>query len=117
MLIQEVQGQIDAAKLSAVAQFLVGRAQDTGATKTFSVQAFLKLANAQGISLTAQQLKDQSQLPPLSNIIEKIEIDPANPAAGTIYFKGAEVGPGPETMSVDQARKTVDKMAKRAGKI
>jgi hypothetical protein len=51
----------------------------------------------------------------LSNIIDDVEIDPNNPENGTVYFKGSkEKTPDSNTMTVDQARKTVDSMAKRA---
>jgi len=58
-------------------------------------------------------------LPPLSNIITNVEVDPADPSKGTVYFQGAEnpAAAGSGTMSVDQARDTVNKMAKRAVKI
>ena len=110
-----VSPQVDKSKLAALSQFLLSRAADTDAQKTFSVKSFISLANNMGISLTAQQLKDQSLLPPLGNIIDSVEIDPNDPESGTVYFKGAEEKtPDGDTMTVDQARKTVDSMAKRA---
>jgi len=110
--------QIDTSKLMAVSQLLLDRAADTDANKTFDLKSFINLANSMGISLTGSQLKDQSLLPPLSNVIDNIEIDPADPESGTIYFKGSEVKtPDAKTMSVDQARDTVNKMAKRANKL
>lgn len=98
----------DVEKLAALCQFLIGRAQDTDAVKQISTDAFLSLAQNQGISLTRSKLIDLSQQPPLSNFIANVEPD-------KITFRGAE----PEvssTMSVDQARDTVEKMAKRAAK-
>jgi len=116
MLIREVSGQnVDTARLTALAQFLIDRAQDTSANKTFDLSAFLSLAANMGISMTGQQLKDMSLIPPLSNLIDDIELDEINPEDGTIYFKGAGAAE-PAQMSVDQARKTVDSMAKRASK-
>jgi hypothetical protein len=99
---------VDSAKLAALGQFLLGRAQDTDAEKTISTSAFMKLANSMGISLTIDQLVDLSQQPPLSNIIANVEGD-------TVVFRGADSQPA-DGMTVDQARATVDSMAKRAAK-
>jgi len=106
-------------QLMALSQFLLARAEDTDANKTMDLAAFLDLAKNMGISMAGQQLKDLSLLPPLSNIIANVEIDPANPKSGKVYFQGAEQ-PGTNdagTMTVDQARDTVNKMAKRANKL
>lgn len=108
MLITEV-ADIDssAEKLSALCQFLIGRATDTDSAKKISTTAFINLAAGMGINLTLPQLQSMIQKPPLSNFIENIEGD-------TILFKGSDEAP--VTMSVDQARMTVDNMAKRAAK-
>ena len=96
-------------KLTALGQFLLSRTKDTNAKKTMPVSSFLDLANNMGISLTDEQLRNIIQQPPLSAIIANIEGDTDT---GTITFKGAEeVAPN---MSVDQARDTVNSMAKRA---
>jgi hypothetical protein len=105
MLICEVAGDADVNKLAAVAQFLLGRAEDTDAARTISTNTFIKLASNMGISITADRLQDLIQQPPLNNIIANIEGD-------TITFQGADVVPA--AMTVDQARQTVDSMAKRA---
>jgi hypothetical protein len=105
MLICEVAGDVDVTKLAALSQFLLGRAKDTDAAKTISTAAFIRLASNMGISITPDRLVDLIQQPPLNNIIANIEGD-------TITFQGADVVPA--TMTVDQARQTVDSMAKRA---
>ena len=105
MLICEVAGDVDVTKLAALSQFLLGRAEDTDAAKTISTAAFIKLASNMGISITVDRLRDLIQQPPLNNIIANVEGD-------TITFQGADVVPA--TMTVDQARQTVDSMAKRA---
>jgi hypothetical protein len=113
-------GGLNNQKIMALSQFLLSRAEGTDAKKTFELSSFLSLADNMGISMTGQQFKDLSLLPPLSNIITNVEIDPANPDQGTVYFQGAEdpaAAAGSDTMSVDQARDTVNKMAKRANKI
>ena len=105
MLIREVAGDVDVTKLAALSQFLLGRAEDTDAARTISTAAFIRLASNMGISITADRLMDLIQQPPLRNIIANVEGD-------TITFQGADVVPA--TMTVDQARQTVDSMAKRA---
>ena len=100
---------VNTEKLAALSQFLLSRTDDTNAKKTMPVSSFLELANNMGISLTDDQLRNLIQQPPLSEIIANIEGDSDT---GTITFKGAEeVAPN---MSVDQARDTVNTMAKRA---
>ncbi len=100
---------VNTEKLTALSQFLVSRTEDTNAKKTMPVSSFIDLANNMGVSITDDQLRNLVQQPPLSEIIANIEGDAET---GTITFKGAEeVAPN---MSVDQARDTVDTMAKRA---
>jgi hypothetical protein len=100
---------VNTEKLAALGQFLLSRTDDTNAKKTMPVSSFLDLANNMGISLTDDQLRNLVQQPPLSEIIANVEGDADT---GTITFKGAdEVAPN---MSVDQARDTVNTMAKRA---
>jgi hypothetical protein len=92
-------------ELAALSQFLLSRADDQSSSKTISIDAFLKLAGNMGISLTDSQLRNIAQQPPLSGLI-------ANVTDSEILFKGTEeVAPN---MSVDQARDTVNTMAKRA---
>ena len=107
MRINEVSADPRAQRLAALTQFLLGRSEDTASAKKISTDAYLKLANDMGVSLTKSQLIDLVQKPPLNNLIANVEND-------EIIFKGAETTP--DTMSVDQARKTVDSMAKRAAK-
>jgi hypothetical protein len=100
---------VNTEKLAALSQFLLSRTDDTNAKKTMPVSSFIDLANNMGVSLTDDQLRNLIQQPPLSEIIANIEGDSNT---GTITFKGAdEVAPN---MSVDQARDTVNTMAKRA---
>jgi hypothetical protein len=113
MRISEVQTpSVDSGKLAALSDFLSKRAQDTNAKKVISLQAFLALAQSMQIPLTADQLRTLIQEPPLNNLIANIDGDDQN---GKVIFRGegGDVVPGTE-MSVDQARATVDRMAKRA---
>lgn len=105
MLIREFQDP-SSTKLAALGQFLLGRAQDTNAKKTVNVDTFIGLARDMGIDITPERLQVLSTQDPLRNIIANIEGD-------TVVFKGAEETVTP-TMNVDQARATVDRMAKRA---
>lgn len=100
---------VDTTKLAALGQFLLGRADDTGAKKTISVDTFIGLARDMGIALTASQLRDLAGQPPLNNIIANIEGDEVIFQGSEEYVPGAD-----DQMTVDQARKTVDTMAKRA---
>ena len=93
------------AELTALSQFLLSRADDTAARNIISVDAFIKLAASMGISITPDQLSRLSQQEPLSNVITSIDNN-------EIIFKGSEDPSA--TMTVDQARDTVDRMAKRA---
>ena len=97
-------------RLGALVKFLNGRAQDEAAPRQISISSFINLANGMGISLGVDQLKTLSQNPPLSNLIADVQGDDLN---GKVIFKGSE-DLDQTTMSVDQARKTVDSMAKRA---
>lgn len=96
-------------KLTALSQFLLSRTEDTNAKKTMPLISFIEQAKNLGISISADQLRTLSQQDPLNSVIADIQGDNEN---GEIIFKGAdEVAPN---MSVDQARDTVNKMAKRA---
>lgn len=108
MLIREFQDP-DATKLAAIGQFLLKRAQDTDAVKPMSVDAFVNIARENGINMTADRFKLLASQQPLNNIIDNVQGD-------EIIWKGSKTPgtAGGEKMSVDQARKTVNQMAKRA---
>lgn len=97
-------------KLLALSRFLLGRSQDTRAEKTISLATFLSLAHNMEIAITADSLKSLAQTAPLNSVIANVEGDAES---GRVTFKGADQEVT-DTMSVDQARDTVDKMAKRA---
>lgn len=109
MLIREFAGAAGQdARLAALAKFLNNRAQDENVARQISVQAFLNLAQSLGIPMTADQLRDQALRPPLDGIIANVEDD-------RVTFRGGdEEAEASAQMSVDQAQKTVDSMAKRA---
>jgi hypothetical protein len=74
-----------------------------------SVDAFVNIARDNGVNMTADRLQVLAVQPPLNNIIDSIQ-------NGEIIWKGSQAPsqPGAPKMSVDQARKTVNQMAKRA---
>lgn len=111
MLLREVASvpQVDNAKLLGLVEFLAGRAEDEAGPKQISQVAFMKLAQQLGINITAQNLGEIIEQPPLSNVLE-----PLDPASGIITFKGGEQTP--TKMPVDKAQDIVSKMAKRAEK-
>ena len=109
MIIREIDSDSIEDQIAALSVFLLGRAEDEGATKTISVDAFIELASNMGISLSRAQLIDLATKPPLDNLIQAV--DDTN-----VVFKGgpAEVN---ANMTVDKARETVKKMANRANPI
>ena len=108
MKITEV-ANADSQKLLALSQFLLGRADDTTAAKQISQTAFIDLAKSLGVNVTPDNLNQLISQAPLKNILEPIE-----PGTGVVRFKGNVEGAG--SMSVDQARATVDANAKAAMK-
>jgi hypothetical protein len=107
MLIREFQDP-DSTKLAAIGQFLLKRAQDTDAVKPMNVDTFVSLAHENGINMTPERLETLAVQPPLNNIIDSIQ-------NGEIIWKGSMTPQASDQkMSVDQARKTVNQMAKRA---
>jgi len=105
MLIREVT-DVGNEKLVALGQFLIGRADDTGAKKSISIDAFVSMAQSMGINVTTSNIRDIADKPPLNNIIVNITND-------EVIFTGAN-STSADTMSVKQAQNTVEKMAKRA---
>lgn len=105
MLIREVT-DVNNEKLVALGQFLIGRADDTGAKKSISIDAFVNMAQSMGINISDANIRDVAEQPPLNNIIVNITDD-------NVVFTGANSASA-DTMTVDQARNTVEKMAKRA---
>ena len=105
MLIREVT-DVSQEKLVALGQFLIGRAGDTGAKKSISINAFVNMAQSMGINVNKDSLRDLAEKEPLNNVIVNITDD-------EVIFTGANSASA-DTMTVDQAEKTVEKMAKNA---
>jgi len=98
-----------AARLLGLAEFLLGRARDTGGQKQISMQTFLNLAHNMQIDLTPDTLQNMAGQAPLNGVFMPIE-----PNSGMIRFKGNDSGPIP--MPVNQAQDIVAAAAKRAMK-
>ena len=95
-------------QLVALSEFLLGRADDTGASKKISIKAFLEMASDMGINITDSQLRELSTQEPLKNVIVNVTND-------EIIFSGAgQSDKVTDTMTVNQAQDTVKKMAKNA---
>lgn len=109
MLLREVLTPNDP-KLVALAQYLTDRATDTGAKKTVDIETFINMASNMGVNITVDQLRDIATQVPLKNVILNVTDD-------QVVLKGAgESDTVTDTMTVDQAEDTVEKMAKRAVK-
>lgn len=107
MRIREFAGDNTAQRLAMMTQFMIGRAEDQAAKMQISMDAYINAAKSMDINITPQVLADMVTQAPLKNLIEPIE-----PNSGVVRFKGnTETTTG---MTVDQARKVVDRNAKDA---
>jgi hypothetical protein len=110
MLIREVQeSRSSNQKLAALADFLVGRADDTSARKEISKQAFIDLAQSLGVNVTENNLQEIMNQGPLQSVLEPLE-----PNSSVIRFKGNSASDA--EMSTDAAADIVDQNAKAAMK-
>ena len=110
MLIKEVDAGLTPkpTTLLGLVDFLAGRAEDSAAPKEISQDAFMKLAQSLGITLTKNNLATIVGQPPLSNLLEPLDPGSNEP----IKFKSGEVeAPG---MPVNQAQNVVAAAAKSA---
>ncbi len=97
-------------KLLALANFLKGRATDTGAKPEYPTDGFLNLARTMGVEITVDQLQQMAGEPPLNGVL-----NPMEPNSPKITFKTDQESE-PTTMPVDKARDIVAKAAKSAMK-
>ena len=108
MRITEVEADDTPDKLMALAQFAMGRAEDTSAKMQMPVQAFINRAQSLGIDIDADTLQSLVGQPPLNGIF-----NPMNPDATELTFKGNDQT-GPVKMPVNQAQDIVAKAAQSA---
>lgn len=107
MLIEEVATDPKPDRLVGLVDLLAGRAQDTGAKRQISKQAFMSMAQSLGINITDSNLQAMVDRPPLKNMLE-----PIDPQSDMISFKGSDAGT--VDMPVDKAQDIVAKAAKSA---
>ena len=98
-----------AQQLTALAEYLLGRADDEATQHTVPIKVFLSMAHNMGVNITDQQLRTLATQDPLKNIISNVDAD-------EIILVGAGVTgeEGADTMTVDQAQDTVAGMADSA---
>lgn len=98
-----------AQQLTALAEYLLGRADDENTEHTVPIGVFLSMAHNMGVNITDQQLRTLATKDPLKNIISNVDAD-------NIILVGAGVtgDEGADTMTVDQAQDTVASMADNA---
>lgn len=98
-----------AQQLTALAEYLLGRADDEDTEHTVPIGVFLSMAHNMGVNITDQQLRTLATQDPLKNIIQNVDAD-------NIVLVGAGVTgeEGADTMTVDQAQDTVAGMADAA---
>lgn len=108
MRITEVEADDTPDKLMALAQFAMGRAEDTSAKLQMPVAAFIKRAQSLGIDIDPDTLQSLVSQPPLNGIF-----NPMAPDAVELTFKGGDK-PGPVTMPVNQAQEVVAAAAQSA---
>ena len=96
-------------ELLGLVNFLAGRAEDEGAQKQISRDAFISLAQSLGINVTPDNIEEIVGQPPLSSVLE-----PMTPESQEIIFKGAGEPEAPATMPVNKAQDIVANAAKSA---
>lgn len=102
--------EVDITRLVALAQFLLGRAQDTGADPRISLKTFLHQARGLGIGITRENLQNLAMSGPLKNIVANVTPDEV------IFRTDDDVQPDGITgePSADQSQNIVAGMAQRA---
>jgi hypothetical protein len=108
MRITEVEADNTADRLMALAQFALGRAEDTSAKMQMPVAAFIQRARSMGIDITPDTLQSLVSQSPLNGIF-----NPMSPDAVELTFKGGDK-PGPVKMPVNQAQDIVANAAQSA---
>lgn len=111
MLIREVDSGLTPRPntLLGLVDFLSGRAQDSSAQKEISQDAFIRLAQSLGITLTKQNLASIVGQPPLSNVLEPLDPDTDNPIKFKVPGQSEKVD-----MPVNRAQDIVAAAAKSA---
>ena len=107
MKTSEVLQESNLEQLTALGQFLIGRANDKNATSKLSVDAFISIASKMGIPLDAESLQDMVMQGELAGVINDVNDEQIS------FNSEKQVQDNPE-LSMDKARNTVNNMAQRA---
>ena len=108
MRLREVQEvKTDVPRLIALAQFLIGRAEDTGAERKMSTQAFLNITRDMGLPITRDNLVNLASDGKLGEVI--VNVTPKE-----VIFKGADDAAAVPPATPDQQQNIVKSMANRA---
>lgn len=94
--------------ISAIVNQIASRVKDTGANQPVNIDVLVDALNSEGYHITAEQLRDMYDSPPLNNSIANIEGD-------DVIFKGQRAETS-DAVKPDQSTSTLEKMAKRAAK-
>ena len=107
MKASEVLQESNLEQLTALGQFLIGRANDKNATSKLSVGAFISIASKMGIPLDAESLQDMVMQGELAGVINDVNDEQIS------FNSEKQVQDNPE-LSMDKSRNTVNNMAQRA---
>jgi hypothetical protein len=107
MKVQDVLQESNLEQLTALGQFLIGRANDKNATSKLSVDAFISIASKMGIPLDAESLQDMVMQGELAGVINDVNDEQIS------FNSEKQVQDNPE-LSMDKSRNTVNNMAQRA---
>jgi len=107
MKTSEVLQESNLEQLTALGQFLIGRANNKNATSKLSVDAFISIASKMGIPLDAESLQDMVMQGELAGVINDVNDEQIS------FNSEKQVQDNPE-LSMDKSRNTVNNMAQRA---
>ena len=107
MKVKDVLQESNLEQLTALGQFLIGRANDKNATSKLSVDAFISIASKMGIPLDAESLQDMVMQGELAGVINDVNDKEIS------FNSEKQVQDNPQ-LSMDKSRNTVNNMAQRA---
>ena len=96
-------------RVAAISQLLIDKTEDQDTASKLNTDAFINIINKMGMPMSVEALMDMVQDGDLSNIITDVNQD-------EVTFAGKGAVDVNAQMTVDKARNTVDKMAKRNAK-
>jgi len=99
----------DDERVAAISQLLIDKTEDQDTASKLNTDAFINIINKMGMPMSVESLMDMVQDGDLSNIISDVNDQ-------EVTFKGKGDVDVNAAMTVDKARNTVDKMAKRNAK-